>query len=84
MAKEHTGRDSKQFNDLVSGLQNASSALGQLIGPLVGNYLNTKFSFFTASDVMAFWGIFYVITHWLVCDLWYSKKAPLKKSGKRA
>ena len=73
-ARVYTGCNSKQFNDLVSGLQNTFFAIGELLGPLIGNYLHHKFSFFTTCDVMAFMTLSYVLFHALSCDIFYVNK----------
>ena len=84
VAKEHAGSDSKQLNDLVSGLQNAFVALGQLTGPLVGNYLTQEFSFFTACDLMGFWALIYTAVHWICCDCLYVKPTRLGEKLKKS
>ena len=78
--EDFVGFNNKQFNDLFSGLENTALALGEVIGPLIGNFLFRRYGFRTTCDVMAAVNLLFFVTYYVFCDLLFTKPSnQLKK-----
>ena len=63
--KENITTSTPQLNDKAAGLFNTAYAIGCIIAPILGGYLNETYKFRTTCDIMAvssaIFGVFYFL-----------------------